>query len=571
MRRIFKRGLGLAIALTLVTALIGLAAPTGAQAVTTYAEDQVVVGYYAGWAAYQGFHPDQIQGDLLTHINYAFADIDPQKNALVLGDPGQDQKNLSALRTLRKKYPHLKLLISVGGWDYSAHFSDVASTASRRSAFAESCVQLIVEQGLDGIDLDWEYPVSGGLPGTVHRPQDKQNFTLLLQAIRDKLDQQSKKDGKTYYLTIAGAASTGYLNNIEVSSVAKIVDHIFLMAYDMHGPWDSYADLNAPLYTPKESSPQYKTSVDSSIRAYLNRGVPASKLVLGMPLYGYRYQGVKAQNNGLYSTFSSAASVPYYKIERDYLSNSSYRKLCHTDGKVPYLYGNGTFLSYDDADSMQDKGELARSYGLGGIGFWELSQDRKAVLMQSACAAFAADGWIDVPKGAWYAEAAQYVREKGLMTGTSAVSFSPNASVTRGMLAVILHRMEGTPAAGKNSFSDVAEQSYCRDAVAWADAKGIMNGYGDGRFGPNHPVTREQIAAVLFRYAKWKGLDVSGRASLSGFSDAGKIADFAREPMAWAVRNGLITGRTNGTIDPVGTATRAETAVILMRFCEEIG
>ena len=98
-----------------------------------------------------------------------------------------------------------------------------------------------------------------------------------------------------------------------------------------------------------------------------------------------------------------------------------------------------------------------------------------------------------------------------------------------------------------------------------------MNGYGDGRFGPNHPVTREQIAAVLFRYAKWKGLDVSGRASLSGFSDAGKIADFAREPMAWAVRNGLITGRTNGTIDPVGTATRAETAVILMRFCEEIG
>ena len=242
----------------------------------------------------------------------------------------------------------------------------MASTAARRETFAQSCVDLLTAHSLDGITLDWEYPVSGGQPGVIHRPADRENFTLLLRAIRDALDKQERRDGKEYVLTIAGAAGTGYLANIQPRAVAEIVDHVFLMAYDLHGPWDRYADLNAPLYTPTESSPQYRSSVDAAVDAWLKAGVPAEKLVLGMPLYGYIYQGVRSTNSGLYSTFTSAKSVTYNQLKKSYLSSSSYRKLRHATAQVPYLYGNGAFISYDDVTSIAAKAGLAAERELGG-------------------------------------------------------------------------------------------------------------------------------------------------------------------------------------------------------------
>ena len=193
------------------------------------------MGYYAGWAAYQGFTPDQIPAEHLTQINYAFAQIDPDTLTIALENPAHDQKNLAALRKLRQQNQHLKLLISVGGWSDSQYFSDAAAPAARRESFAASCVDFVVEQGLDGVDLDWEYPVSGGAAGTIHRPADKQNFTLLLQELREQLDRQGRRDGKDYALTIAGAAGSWYLNQIEAVKVAAIVDHIFVMGYDLEG------------------------------------------------------------------------------------------------------------------------------------------------------------------------------------------------------------------------------------------------------------------------------------------------------------------------------------------------
>ena len=243
----------------------------GEEAAHTYAPPaHTVVGYYAGWSAYRGYQASDLPVRLLTHINYAFAGIDPDDGTLVLDDPEQDRKNFAALRALREEHPHLKLMLSVGGWDHSAHVSDVAATAARRQTFARSCAELLAAHGLDGIDLDWEYPVSGGTAGTVHRPQDKQNFTLLLQAIRQELDRQGGLDGRDYQLTIAGAAGSWYLGNIQPAAVADTVDHIFLMAYDLHGPWDSYADFNAPLYTPSGSAPHYQSSVSDSVAAYLD-------------------------------------------------------------------------------------------------------------------------------------------------------------------------------------------------------------------------------------------------------------------------------------------------------------
>lgn len=156
-----------------------------------------------------GFTPDQIPAEHLTQINYAFAQIDPDTLTIALENPAHDQKNLAALRKLRQQNQHLKLLISVGGWSDSQYFSDAAATAARRESFAASCVDFVVEQGLDGVDLDWEYPVSGGAAGTIHRPADKQNFTLLLQELREQLDRQGRRDGKDYALTIAGAPGAG--------------------------------------------------------------------------------------------------------------------------------------------------------------------------------------------------------------------------------------------------------------------------------------------------------------------------------------------------------------------------
>ena len=345
---------------------------------------KIIVGYYTGWSSYKGYSPQSVPARQLTHLNYAFAKIDPAANAIALADPANDRKNFAALRALKQTNRHLKTLISVGGWDYSTYFSDISSTSARRDAFAQSCLDFILEHGFDGIDLDWEYPVSGGPAGNTNRPQDKQNFTLLLKAIREKLDAQSQKDGRSYYLTIAGAANTSYLSKIEPQSVASLVDYIFVMAYDMHGPWDRYADLNAPLYQPQESSPQYKTSVYDGVSAYLYKGVSPKKLVLGMPFYGYIYQGVSSQNNGLYSAFSSAKSLSYDTVRNSYLNNPAYTKHLHETAKVPYLFGNNTFLSYEDPQSIAAKVSLAKSLGMAGVGAWELSHDTSGSLLNTA-------------------------------------------------------------------------------------------------------------------------------------------------------------------------------------------
>ena len=556
-----------ALAAACMAALL-LGTPTGAEQ-RTYQAGGEVVGYYAGWAAYQGYTPDQLPAEHLTQINYAFARIDPDTLTIALEDPAHDKKNLAALRKLRQQNGHLKLLISVGGWSDSQYFSDAAATAARREAFAASCVDFVVAQGLDGVDLDWEYPVSGGAPGTIHRPADKQNFTKLLQELRTQLDRQGRRDGKDYSLTIAGAAGSWYLNQIEAVKVADIVDHIFLMGYDLHGPWDTSADFNAPLYTPSGASPQGKSSIADSVQAYLDKGIPAEKLVLGMPLYGYAYQGVSSQNNGLYSTYTSAKSVSYRMLKKNYLSNDAYRRLRHGEAQVPYLYGSRTFISYDDAESLAAKAALARSRDLGGIGFWELSQDDGGELTAAASSAFRStwgNPFRDVAPGAWYEEAVRYVYEAGLMQGTTGTTFSPGRTSNRGQITAILHRLEGSPRAGTPPFTDVAADSYCADAVAWAEKNNIVRGFEDGTFRPEGRITRQQLAAILFRYLEHRGADTAGRADLSRFSDTAAVADYAREAMAWAVSAGLLQGRSDGTLDPAGSATRAQTAVILQRL-----
>ncbi|MEI3310906.1 MAG: S-layer homology domain-containing protein [Evtepia gabavorous] len=179
--------------------------------------------------------------------------------------------------------------------------------------------------------------------------------------------------------------------------------------------------------------------------------------------------------------------------------------------------------------------------------------------------------FADVSRGDWFYEAVQYVYDKGMMTGVSADRFAPASTTTRGMIVTILYRLENEPAvSGGSAFTDVENGAWYADAVAWAAANDIVNGTSATTFAPNSPITREQMAAILYRYAAYKGYDVSQKADLSGYTDAASISGYAKDALAWANAQKLITGVTDTTLNPQGSATRAQVATILMRLCETV-
>ena len=176
----------------------------------------------------------------------------------------------------------------------------------------------------------------------------------------------------------------------------------------------------------------------------------------------------------------------------------------------------------------------------------------------------------DVSANDWFASAVDYVTGKGMMNGTADNTFSPKANTTRGMVVTVLYRLENQPSTSAASFTDVASGAYYANAVAWANANGIVSGYGSGKFGPNDKVTREQLAAILYRYAQYKKYDVSGANSLDGYTDAQSVSSYAVPALQWANAAGIVTGKSGSKLDPKGNATRAEVAAMLMRFCENV-
>lgn len=173
--------------------------------------------------------------------------------------------------------------------------------------------------------------------------------------------------------------------------------------------------------------------------------------------------------------------------------------------------------------------------------------------------------FIDVHPGDWFYDPVCYVYSQGLMTGTSATTFEPNTSLSRAMLVAVLHRLEGSPQASAGDFIDVADSDWYAQAVNWAASVGVVNGFDDGTFQPNAAITREQLAAILRNYAAYKGFDVTASGSLSTFTDAASVSDWAKESVEWAVGSGLIGGYEDSTLRPQGTTTRAEVASVLQR------
>ena len=181
--------------------------------------------------------------------------------------------------------------------------------------------------------------------------------------------------------------------------------------------------------------------------------------------------------------------------------------------------------------------------------------------------------FTDVTSGDWFYDAVAYVYDKGMMEGTTDTTFAPTMNLTRSMIAQVLYNLEERPEApGAAGFPDVAAGAWYADAVNWAAARGIVKGYDTGAFGPEDSVTREQLAAILYRYAQAKGYDTTqGGMAVREFSDSASISDWAQEAMAWAVNAQVLSGKGNGVLDPQGTATRAEVAQMLMNFVEHVG
>lgn len=373
--------------LLLVTVILGLSTSATARADGGRQGTPRLVAYYAGWATYSGRDIAQIDASRLTHLIYAFANIGAD-GRIAVGDPTVDTLklfpgwsvsdpffgNFGELHKLKQRHPHLKVLIAVGGWSWSGRFSDVALTEESRRQFAESVVDFVVRFDFDGVDIDWEYPVSGGLATNARRPEDKQNFTLLMEELRRQLDARGELDGKQYLLTFAGAAASYYTNNIELHRLHPLVDFINLMTYDLTGPWEPTTGLNSPLSRRPGAPLQPGWSIQDAVQLYRSYGVPAEKLNVGVPFYGYRFQGVTDINEGLFQQYQEGAAVPYYTIQR-LVDSDDFVRYWHADAKVPYLFDGNSFISYDDPQSMAAKAEFIREMGLGGAMIWEISQD----------------------------------------------------------------------------------------------------------------------------------------------------------------------------------------------------
>ncbi|WP_026628625.1 glycoside hydrolase family 18 protein [Dyadobacter alkalitolerans] len=335
----------------------------------------VVIGYVGGFRGL--VNTDRIEVDKLTHINYAFVDV--QKGKAFLTNEKTDSTNFRKLNLLKEKNPDLKILISLGGWTWSENFSDAVLTEASRKIFAASSVDIIRKYDLDGVDIDWEYPGMPGEDGNVYRPEDKQNFTLMFEAIRKELDAFEKESGKKKLLTTAVPGFTSFLKVVEMGKAAAFLDYVNIMTYDLFQ--GDTAVHHAALY----SSDIYKAShsVDNAVKAFSAEGVPMNKLVVGLPFYGRMFRVAKL-DKGLGQKHIKQEYVDGYTMIKDSMVNKKgFKEYRDEVAKAPYLLNakTGDVLSYDDEQSVREKCKYVLDKKLAGVMFWEYNSDSKTYLL----------------------------------------------------------------------------------------------------------------------------------------------------------------------------------------------
>jgi len=325
------------------------------------AQSLAVIGYYAG----RSTAVDSFPTEKLTHIIFSFCHL--SGNRLSVSNRG-DSATIVRLVALKQHHPTLKVILSLGGWGGCKTCPDVFSTEKGRAEFVRSLKELTSFFHTDGIDLDWEYPALENVPGYPYYPADKDHFTALIRLLRKEL-------GSGQEISFAAGGYTDYLKtSIDWKNVAPLVDYINLMTYDLVNGYATVTGHHTPLY----STPQQVESTDHAVRYLDSIGVPLRKIAIGLAFYGRVFNGVDSINNGLYRPCHFFCGVSY-RDQSTWLSPDS-GWTYHWDpiAQAPFSYNaqKGLLASYDDSLSVRLKTLYALHKGLGGVMFWQVTEDR---------------------------------------------------------------------------------------------------------------------------------------------------------------------------------------------------
>ncbi|TVY16741.1 Endochitinase 1, partial [Lachnellula arida] len=345
------------------------------------------VAYFVNWAIYgRKYTPQMLPADKLTHVLYAFANVRPESGEVYLtdgwadtdihfdGDSWNDSGTnlygcLKQLNILKQQNRALKILLSIGGWTYSSNFAVPASSASGREKFASSAVELIKHLGLDGIDIDWEYPKN---------PSEAADFVLLLKACREAMDAYSATLPHKHHfeLTVACPAGAQNYEKMDIGGMDRYLDFWNLMAYDYAGSWDAKAGHQANIAPSRQYPDATPFNSQSAVGYYKGQGVPGQKIVLGMPLYGRAF----CETEGLGRAFSGVGEGSWENGVFDFKALPLVGAAEHWDREAGATYSYDPvkkhLVAYDTAEMAREKTRWLKSEGLGGAMWWESSGDR---------------------------------------------------------------------------------------------------------------------------------------------------------------------------------------------------
>ena len=338
-----------------------------------------------------------VKAEYLTDIIVAFALLD--KNDVSepyipelrpLGDWPMFSNIWDEIAALKERYPHLKVNISVGGYGADG-FSDMADDVKLRAAFIAKICKWLEEHNLDGIDIDWEYPVGPEWGQEIKsRPADRQNYIALLQDLRNALDVLGEKNGKRYGLSTAVPASGWFLKANDVKAAARIVDSLKLMTYDYYGGWNNTTGHHANLYNNSLDPAWGGWSTDQALNEYIWAGVPANKIILGIGFYGRSWQGVQPGayelTPGLFQPYKSLpfdqGTISWSTISEYLKPGSGYTRYWDDVAKAPYLYNGDIWISYTDEQQIALLTDYVKEKRLGGVFVWEYGHDINAELLE---------------------------------------------------------------------------------------------------------------------------------------------------------------------------------------------
>ncbi|XP_070506293.1 chitinase-3-like protein 1 [Chironomus tepperi] len=347
-----------------------------------------VVCFWGTWAAYRAgngkFEVTNIDPTICTHIIYSFMGAKEDGSVTYL-DSFMDLSDnwgkgyIDKFIALRSQSPNTKFMMSIGGWNAgSAVYSKIAASASIRDTFAQNVLNMLNKHGFDGFDFDWEYPAQRD---TAYGSADKANFVALLQTLKTKL----AANGKLLTIAVAVVQASASLS-YDIPNVAKNVDFINLMTYDLHGSWDGVTGINAPLYAgPRDiTSYQQQLNIDAVIKYWLAQGAPKDKLIVGIPLYGNSFTLSNSSNYFVGAPSSGAGTagkfvaqdgfLPYNEICYN-IKNGVFARYWENTQKVPYAVGGNQWVGYDDAESIAYKVNYIQDNNLGGAMFWSIETE----------------------------------------------------------------------------------------------------------------------------------------------------------------------------------------------------